>query len=141
MKNRSGSVINNKVINKVMKMMNPALMTIFDPILSTIHPKTKTEPTIVNKGIPAQSVPDFKATYNKEAKLIEFTVPKMYLFQNLMMFKFGLAMDLQNHMEDEISDVKFVEIYEKMPIPQPPSESVMNKVEEFNKQQEEESVE
>ena len=101
----------------------------------------KIEYFIVNKGIPAQSVAEFKATYNKEDKSIEFTVPKMYLFQNLIMFKFGLAMDLQRHMEDEISDVKFIEIYEKMPIPQPPSESVMNKVEEFNNQQEEKSLE
>ena len=100
----------------------------------------KIEYFIVNKGIPAQSVADFKATYNKEDKSIEFTVPKMYLFQNLTMFKFGLAMDLQRHMEDEISDVKFIEVYEKMPIPAPPSESVMQKVEEFNKQQEEETT-
>jgi len=101
----------------------------------------KIEYFIVNKGIPAQNVADFKATYNKEDKSIEFTVPKMYLFQNLMMFKFGLAMDLQRHMEDEINDVKFIEIYEKMPIPQPPSESVMKKVEEFNKEQEAEQKE
>ena len=101
----------------------------------------KIEYFILNKGIPQQSVADFKANYNKKEKSIEFTIPKMYLFQNLTMFKFGLAMDLQRHMEEEIDDVKFIEIYEKMPIPQPPSESVMEKIEEFNKQQKEESAE
>ena len=58
----------------------------------------------------------------------------MFLFQNLTYFKFGLAMDLQTHMVEEIGDVKFVEIYEKIPIPATPSESVMQKVEEYNKE-------
>jgi hypothetical protein len=61
----------------------------------------------------------------------------MFLFQNLTYIKFGLAMDLQSHMGEEIDDVKFIEIYEKIPIPTAPSESVMKKVEEFNKEQEE----
>ena len=60
----------------------------------------------------------------------------MFLFQNLTYVKFGLAMDLQTHMGEEIDDIKFIEIYEKIPIPATPSESVMKKVEEFNKEQE-----
>ena len=60
----------------------------------------------------------------------------MFLFQNLTYVKFGLAMDLQTHLADEINDVKFIEIFEKMPIPATPSESVQKKVEEFNKEQE-----
>ena len=74
-------------------------------------------------------------------KTLEITVPKMLLFQNLTYLKFGLAMDLQTHMGDEIEDVKFIEVYEKMPIPPTPAESVMQKVEEYNKEQERDSVE
>ena len=33
-------------------------------------------------------------------------------------------MDLQTHMGEEIGNVKFVEIYEKMPLPTTPMESV-----------------
>ena len=57
------------------------------------------------------------------------------------MLKFGLAMDLQSNMGDDINDVKFIEIYEKMPIPATPSESVAAKVEEYNKEQESEQEE
>ena len=96
----------------------------------------KIEYFMLNKGIPKESISDFKLNYNKDDKSIEFTVPKMFLFQNLTYVKFGLAMDLQTHLADEISDVKFVEIFEKMPIPATPSESVQKKVEEFNKEQE-----
>ncbi|MHA1642123.1 MAG: helix-hairpin-helix domain-containing protein [Promethearchaeota archaeon] len=81
---------------------------------------------MISKGIPEDVVPDFKINYDKETKDIEFTIPKMYLFQNLTYFKFGLAMDLQTHMADEINNVKFVEIFEKMPTPpvieKPPEE-------------------
>jgi hypothetical protein len=52
MKNRRGSIIINNVINRMMKIKNPAIMTIFDPNVSTILPKTNTDPTIVNRGIP-----------------------------------------------------------------------------------------
>jgi hypothetical protein len=64
----------------------------------------------------------------------------MFLFQNLTYLKFGLAMDLQTHMGDEIEDVKFIEVYEKMPIPQTtPAESVMQKVDEYNKEHDHET--
>ena len=96
----------------------------------------KIEYFMTSKGIPQQSVAEFKSNYNKDDKSIEFTIPKMFMFQNLTYFKFGLAMDLQTHME--IGDVKFVELFEKMPLPTDTSESVMKKVEEFNKQIEEE---
>ena len=36
---------------------------------------------------------------------------------------------------NEINDVKFIEIYEKMPLPPTPAESVMQKIEEHNKQE------
>jgi len=39
-------------------------------------------------------------------------------------------------MVDEIDDIKFIELYEKIPLPTTPSESVKQKVEEFNKQKE-----
>ncbi len=96
----------------------------------------KIEYFMLNKGIPKESISDFKLNYNKDDKSLEFTVPKMFLFQNLTYVKFGLAMDLQTHLADEISDVKFIEIHEKMPVPEPTSESVMKKIEEFNKQKE-----
>ena len=99
----------------------------------------KIEYFMTSKGIPQQSVADFKANYNKDDNSIEFTIPKMFMFQNLTYFKFGLAMDLQTHME--IGDVKFVELFEKMPVPEPTSESVMKKIEEFNKQKEAEQPE
>jgi hypothetical protein len=63
----------------------------------------------------------------------------MFLFQNLVYVKFGLAMDLQTHMAEDIDDVKFIEVYEKIPLPTTPSESVMQKVEDFNKEKEEEN--
>ncbi|MFW9897943.1 MAG: helix-hairpin-helix domain-containing protein [Candidatus Thorarchaeota archaeon] len=101
----------------------------------------KIEYFMISKGIPKQNVSDFKINYNKEVQSIEFTIPKQFLFQNLTLLKFSLAMDLQTHMAEEINDIKFIEIYEKMPIPTTPSESVMKKVEEYNKQQESEQEE
>ncbi|MFX1357606.1 MAG: helix-hairpin-helix domain-containing protein [Promethearchaeota archaeon] len=97
----------------------------------------KIEYFMISKGIPKENVKDFKINYNKDNKLLEITIPKMFLFQNLTYIKFGLALDLQTHMSDEINDVKFIEIYEKMPIPESPADSVNQKVEEFNIEQEE----
>jgi len=93
---------------------------------------------MVNKGIPKENVEDFNIKYEKNDKSLEIVVPKMFLFQNLTYIKFGLAMDLQNYMTDEIEDVKFIEIYEKMPIPTSPADSVMQKVENYNKEHEHE---
>jgi peptidylprolyl isomerase len=93
---------------------------------------------MVNKGIPKENVEDFKINYEKSDKTLEIIVPKMFLFQNLTYIKFGLAMDLQNYLVDEIDDVKFIEIFEKMPIPTSPADSVMQKVEDYNKEQDQE---
>jgi len=100
----------------------------------------KIEYFMISKGIPKESASEFIVNH-LEDKTLEITVPKMLLFQNLTYLKFGLAMDLQTHLGDEIEDVKFIEIYEKMPAPTPPAESVMQKVEEYNKEQEKESEE
>ncbi len=97
----------------------------------------KIEYFMINKGIPKENISDFQVSYIPKSKTLEITIPKMFLFQNLTYVKFGLAMDLQTHMTDEIEDVKFIEIFEKIPLPETPSESVMKKVEEFNKEQEE----
>jgi len=94
----------------------------------------KIEYFMINKGIPKENVPDFQLIYIPKTKTLEITIPKMFLFQNLTYVKFGLAMDLQTHMGDEIDNIKFIEIYEKIPIPTTPSESVMKKVDEFNKE-------
>ena len=94
----------------------------------------KIEYFMTSKGIPKQNIADFKINYTKDDNSIEFIIPKMFMFQNLMYFKFSLAMDLQTHMD--IGDVKFIELYEKMPLPEVPSESVLKKVEEFNKSKE-----
>jgi len=96
----------------------------------------KIEYFMVNKGIPQDNISEFIIEYDKKEKTVEITIPKMFLFQNLTYVKFGLAMDLQTHMPDEVGDVKFIEIYEKIPIPEAPADSVMQKVEEFNKEQE-----
>ena len=93
----------------------------------------KIEYFMISKGIPKENAAEFTINHTKD-KTLEFTVPKMFLFQNLTYLKFGLAMDLQTHMGDEIEDVKFIEVYEKMPIPQTPAESVMQKVDEYNKE-------
>ena len=93
----------------------------------------KIEYFMISKGIPKENASEFVVNH-LEDKTLEFTVPKMFLFQNLTYLKFGLAMDLQTHMGDEIEDVKFIEVYEKMPIPQTPAESVMQKVDEYNKE-------
>ncbi|MHA1291829.1 MAG: helix-hairpin-helix domain-containing protein [Promethearchaeota archaeon] len=77
----------------------------------------KIEYFMISKGIPKENIPDFKISYNKEDKSLEITIPKMFLFQNLTYVKFGLAMDLQTYMGDEIGDVKFIEIYEKISLP------------------------
>ena len=94
----------------------------------------KVEYFMVNKGIPQDNISEFKIDYDKKEKTVEITIPKIFLFQNLTYVKFGLAMDLQTHMPDEVGDVKFVEIYEKIAIPEAPADSVMQKVEEFNKE-------
>jgi FKBP-type peptidyl-prolyl cis-trans isomerase 2 len=100
----------------------------------------KIEYFMINKGIPQENIKDFQISYIPKSKTVEITIPKMFLFQNLTYVKFGLAMDLQSHMSDEIDDVKFIEVFEKIPLPQTPSESVMEKVEEFNKEQEDKEV-
>ncbi|MFX1489525.1 MAG: peptidylprolyl isomerase, partial [Promethearchaeota archaeon] len=97
----------------------------------------KIEFFIINKGIPKENVSEFEINYNKKEKTIEITIPKIFLFQNLTYFKFGLAMDLQTHMPDDIDDVKFIEVYEKVPQPPTPSDSVKQKIEEFNKEEQE----
>ncbi|MFX0104091.1 MAG: helix-hairpin-helix domain-containing protein [Candidatus Hodarchaeota archaeon] len=96
----------------------------------------KIEYFMINKGIPQENISDFQVSYLPKSKTLEIAIPKMFLFQNLTYVKFGLAMDLQTHMTNEIDDVKFIEVYEKIPLPEIPSESVMKKVEEFNKEQE-----
>jgi len=93
---------------------------------------------MMSKGIPQESAKEFKMKFTPNDKTIEFTIPKMYMFQNLSYFKFGLAMDLQTHMANVIETVKFVEIYEKIPTPTAPVDSVMQKVEDYNKEQDEE---
>jgi len=94
----------------------------------------------ISKGIPKETASEFVVNLLKD-KTLEITVPKMLLFQNLTYLKFGLAMDLQTHMGDEIEDVKFIEVYEKMPAPPTASESVMQKIEEYNKEQDSEENE
>ncbi len=61
----------------------------------------------------------FKIKFEPNKKSIEIEIPQMYQFnQNIFMFKFGLAMDLQNNLDDQIETVKFVEIFEKPKIPE-----------------------
>jgi len=98
----------------------------------------KIEYFMINKGIPAENISDFQVSYIPKNKTLEITIPKMFLFQNLTYLKFGLAMDLQSHMAEEIDDVKFIEVYEKIPLTPTPSESIMQKVEDFNKGEEKE---
>ena len=100
----------------------------------------KIEYFMLSKGIPKESITQFQINYDSKQKTIEIIIPKIFLFQNLAYFKFGLAMDLQTHMEEEIGDVKFIEIYEKIPVPKTPSESVMEKVKDFNEKQPQEEV-
>ncbi|MHA1932603.1 MAG: helix-hairpin-helix domain-containing protein [Promethearchaeota archaeon] len=99
----------------------------------------KIEYFMVNKGIPKENVSEFNVNYIKDEKTLEIIIPKMFLFQNLTYVKFGLAMDFQTHMGEEIEDVKFIEVYEKIPMPVAPSDSVMQKVEDFNKEKEEDA--
>jgi FKBP-type peptidyl-prolyl cis-trans isomerase 2 len=99
----------------------------------------KIEYFMISKGINKQNVKDFDINYDEESNSIEIVIPKMFLFQNLTYFKFGLAMDLQSNLD--IGDVKFIEVFEKMPLPTTPSESVMKKVEEFNKEEKQEESE
>ncbi|MFX1396487.1 MAG: helix-hairpin-helix domain-containing protein [Promethearchaeota archaeon] len=100
----------------------------------------KIEYFLINKGIPKDNVKDFNFKYNKDDKSIEFFIPKMFLFQNLTYVKFGIAMDLQTHMADDIEDVKFIEVFEKIPVPMTPVDSVAQKVEDFNKESDEKSA-
>lgn len=94
----------------------------------------KIEYFMISKGISKENVKDFKVSYNKKTKSLEIIIPKMFLFQNLAYFKFGIAMDLQTHMSEDIGDVKFIEIFEKIPVPPTPSESVKQKIEDYNKE-------
>ncbi|MEJ2252264.1 MAG: hypothetical protein P8Y97_21700 [Candidatus Lokiarchaeota archaeon] len=51
-------------------------------------------------------------------------------------------MDLQSYLGEKIDDVKFIEIYEKMPSPQTEAasdESIKKKIEEFNEEEGEEN--
>ena len=96
----------------------------------------KIEYFMINKGIPKENVSEFTVNYVKDERTLEITIPKMFLFQNLTYVKFGLAMDLQTHMPEDINDVKFIEVFEKIPLPPTPAESVMQKVEDFNNEEE-----
>jgi len=96
----------------------------------------KIEYFMVSKGIPKQNVSEFKIDYNKNNRSLEITIPKTFLFQNLTYLKFGLAYDLQTHISDEIDDVKYIEVYEKMPLPTTSEEAVQQKIEEYNKEHE-----
>jgi peptidylprolyl isomerase len=98
----------------------------------------KIEYFMIQKGIPVENVSDFQISYIPKDKSLEITIPKMFLFQNLTYVKFGLAMDLQSHMAEDIGDVKFIEVFEKIELPTTPTESVMKKVEDFNKEKEQE---
>ena len=95
----------------------------------------KIEYFMIAKGIPKNTITDFKVNHIKDSKTLEITVPKIFLFQNMVYLKFGLALDLQTHLADEIETVKYIEFFEKMPVPATPAESVAKKVEEFNKEQ------
>ena len=96
----------------------------------------KIEYFMISKGIPQENVKDFLINYIPKTKTLEITIPKIFLFQNLTYIKFGLALDFQTHMSEEIGDVKFIEIFEKIPLSETPSESIKQKVEQFNKNQE-----
>ncbi|NHJ24755.1 MAG: hypothetical protein EAX89_09285 [Candidatus Lokiarchaeota archaeon] len=93
----------------------------------------KIEYFMLSKGIPKENIKEFVIQRGKDNEL-EITIPKMFLFQNLTYLKFGLAMDLQTHMGEEIGNVRFIEIYEKMPIPTSPMDSVQQKIEDFEKE-------
>jgi peptidylprolyl isomerase len=95
----------------------------------------KIEYFMISKGIPKEQVSEFQISYDSQTKDLEITIPKMFLFQNLTYVKFGLAMDLQTNMADEINNVKFIEVYEKMPVPTA-KESVEEKVKEFEEKNE-----
>ncbi|TFG24022.1 MAG: hypothetical protein EU533_02515, partial [Promethearchaeota archaeon] len=97
----------------------------------------KIEYFMISKGIPKENISDFQVNYDSKTKDLEITIPKMFLFQNLTYIKFGLAMDLQTNMADEINNVKFIEIYEKMPVPAA-KESVEEKIKEFENNTEQE---
>ncbi len=101
----------------------------------------KIEYFMISKGIPKESAAEFIINH-AEDKTLEITIPKMFLFQNLTYLKFGIAMDLQTHMSEDIDDVKYIEIYEKMPIPAAtPAESVIEKLEAYNKELDNETEE
>jgi peptidylprolyl isomerase len=93
----------------------------------------KIEYFMLSKGIPKENIKEFTINHGKDNEL-EITIPKMFLFQNLTYFKFGLAVDLQTHMGDKIGNVKFIETYEKMPIPTSPKDSAQQKIEDFEKE-------
>ncbi|MHA1825003.1 MAG: helix-hairpin-helix domain-containing protein [Promethearchaeota archaeon] len=98
----------------------------------------KIEYFMISNGIPKENVSEFTLSYDSKSKDLEIIIPKMFLFQNLTYIKFGLAMDLQSHMADDINNVKFIEVYEKMPVPTLPAattESIEQKVGEFEKEQ------
>jgi len=97
----------------------------------------KIEYFMISKGIPKEKVSEFTLSYDSNSKDLEINIPKMFLFQNLTYVKFGLAMDLQSNMADEINNVKFIEIYEKMPLPSTTMDSLEQKVGEFEKEQDE----
>ncbi|MGV9202896.1 MAG: helix-hairpin-helix domain-containing protein [Promethearchaeia archaeon] len=91
---------------------------------------------IMNKNIPEQAVDGFEIDYDKEDKSLTLEIPRMLLFQNLTYVKFGIAMDLQKHMSDKIGDVRFVEVYEKPPEQPQTQQAVMDKVKQFEAEEE-----
>ncbi len=87
----------------------------------TVLDKLDSEEEIINafmtrraRGIdPSQ----FKIDHDKDEKVMTIEVPQAYMFnQQIIYYKFGLAMDLQQHV-DSVETVKFVEIFKKNPVP------------------------
>ena len=72
--------------------------------------------------MPGAKADQFKIKFEPKKKSIEIEIPQMHQFnQGLLMFKFGLAMDLQNYLDGMIDTVKFLEVFEKPKIPETPT--------------------
>jgi peptidylprolyl isomerase len=69
----------------------------------------------IDRRLPGAMTDLFTITQDKEKKILDIEIPQAYLFQqNLIYFKFGLSMDLQEHLPD-VQTVRFIEKFEKLP--------------------------
>jgi FKBP-type peptidyl-prolyl cis-trans isomerase 2 len=70
---------------------------------------------LIERRLPGAMTDLFVISHDEAKKVMDIEIPQAYIFQQqLIYFKFGLSMDLQEHIPN-VETVRFIEKFEKMP--------------------------